>query len=199
MGSLMPLLADAFAPRLLPYDQMMAMPLLPSFLKLFTPHIWTLFLETPRACAHLQVRLSKEGSSLLLLPWLSSCRAAQPRYCSSSCSFIFPTFKHLVGGEKYKGIKIEDELVWKPSRQYNCCCCQQDLTPQVCSRCFHSPPLKVSSLFNFFPFFSQFQELIMLHFICINTITCVYWHTPSAQCPGASLQCCWIPLTWHHN
>lgn len=39
---------------------------------------------------------------------------------------------------------------------------------------FSQPTLDGFFSFSIFSSFSHFQELIMLHFICISTITCVY-------------------------
>lgn len=171
MGSLTPLLADAFAPKLLPYYQMRAMLLLPVFQMLFTPCISTLFLATSRNLKSLGTPASSSMAQQL--------QRAQLRYCSST----FPIFKHLGGGKKYKEIK--GKLVGKPSRQYKCCCCQQALTPQVCSGCFHSPPLMVSSLFQFFfLFFSISGADYAAFYLHKHNYLCLLTHTECSVSRG---------------
>lgn len=117
------------------------------------------------------------------LPYCCSHGPAAAESSTQVPSSTFPIFKHLGGGKTYKGIK--GELVGKPSRQYNCCCCQQALTPQVRSGCFHSPPLMVSSLFQFFPlFFSISGADYAAFYLHKHNYLCLLTHTECSVSRG---------------
>lgn len=199
----MPLLADAFAPKLLPHDEMRAMSLLPiSFLMLFTPHISTYFLSASRNLKSLGTPASSSEQAEL---FLTAAPMAQQLQSSSTQVLLFHLFFHLSHFQAFRGrgeIQRNKNRGWigvKTKQTVQLLLLSAGSPSTAMQRMFSQPTLDGLFSFNFFSSFSQFQELIRLHFICISTITCVCWHTPSVQCPGASLQCCWIPLTWHHN
>lgn len=96
MGSLTPLLADPFAPKLQPDDQMRAMPLLPSFLMLFTPCIFTLFLATSRNLKSLGTPGSSSEQGGL---FLTAAPMAQQLQSSSTQALFF----HLSHFQAFRG------------------------------------------------------------------------------------------------
>lgn len=85
---------------LLPYDEMRAMPLLPSFLMLFTPRISTLFLSASRSLQSLgtPVRPSEQGGL-----FLAAAPMAQQLQSSSTQVLFFHLFFYLSHFREFRG------------------------------------------------------------------------------------------------
>lgn len=181
MGNLTPLLADPFAPKLQPDDQMRAMPLLPSFLMLFTPCIFTLFLATSRNLKSLGTPGSSSEQGGL---FLTAAPMAQQLQSSSTQALFF----HLSHFQAFRGRgKIQRNRGWigvKTKQTVQLLLLWAGCHSTGMQWMFSQPTLDGLFSFSTFSSFSQFQELIMLHFICISTITCVYWHTPCSVSGG---------------
>lgn len=157
MGSLTPLLADA----LLPYDQMRATPLLPSFLMLFTHQISTLFLATSRNLKSLGTPASSSeqgGLFLFAAPMAQQLQSSSTQVPFLHLFFNLSRFQAFSGREKYKEIKIEGELMWKPSRHTTAAAVSRLSLHSYAADVLTAHPWWFLLFFNFFPLFLNFKR-----------------------------------------